>query len=449
MNAPDMQRVRMSLPYYKSFGWEPVVVCVDEKFVAGYRDDLLLETVPDDIEVHKVKAWPLEVTTKFGLGSLSLRSYYSFKKKGTELLQQKKFDLVFFSTSLFHVCALGRYWKEKFGVPFLVDMQDPWRTDFYLNKPATQRPPKFKIAYAINKKMEAYTMPFADGIISVSQSYIDTLKARYSQLKDTPALLLPFGNAEKDFRMVKEKNIGPQIINRENGKINVVYVGALNKFFFPLIEAFFHAFIEEATNKELYHFYFIGSNYAVGSTDKMVEKLAERLNIKHLVTEIPDRISYFSAISTLLKSDIIFISGSIDPQYNPSKVYNNLFTGKPIFAVLNSNNHVKKILDEANAGIVVGVSETDDLATMTDRIRLKIPEFEQLHCRETRTDFSDLKKYNAETMVRKQVGFFDQILHNGFSQSNNTYRTFSASKAFAIGIHGVEQLFALLLLTQL
>src|SRR5689334_25339815 len=129
-----MQRVRMSLPYYKEMGWEPVVLCVDESFVSGFRDELLNETIPSDVEVHKTKAWPEKLTRKFGMGSLSLRSYYHFKKKGTELLQARKFDLVFFSTSQFYICALGRYWQKKFGVPFIVDMQDPWRNDFYLGQ---------------------------------------------------------------------------------------------------------------------------------------------------------------------------------------------------------------------------------------------------------------------------------------------------------------------------
>lgn len=71
VNAPDMQRVRMSLPYYKALGWEPVVLCVDDRFVSGYKDDLLNETIPGDVEVHKIKAWPENLTRRIGIGSLS------------------------------------------------------------------------------------------------------------------------------------------------------------------------------------------------------------------------------------------------------------------------------------------------------------------------------------------------------------------------------------------
>lgn len=171
-----MQRVRMSLPYFRQNGWEPTVMAVDEQYTSGFRDDLLLETFPADIEVIKVAAYSEKITRKVGLGSLSLRSLVHFKKAGNQLLKSRKYDLVFFSTSMHHVCALGKYWKKKFGVPFIVDMQDPWRNDYRIGKKQGNSL-KFKIAYNINKYMEAYTMPYADGIISVSRAYIDTLKS--------------------------------------------------------------------------------------------------------------------------------------------------------------------------------------------------------------------------------------------------------------------------------
>ena len=91
-----MQRIRISMPYYRGLGWEPVVLCVDERMIDGYVDELLSETVPPDIDVHRVGAWPEKYTRKLGVGRLGFRSYYHIKKKGTELLKSQKFDLIFF-----------------------------------------------------------------------------------------------------------------------------------------------------------------------------------------------------------------------------------------------------------------------------------------------------------------------------------------------------------------
>jgi hypothetical protein len=58
VNAPDHQRVRMSLPYLGEFGWEAHVLAVDPRYVEGFRDPGLLQTVPDDVPVTRVpSAW--------------------------------------------------------------------------------------------------------------------------------------------------------------------------------------------------------------------------------------------------------------------------------------------------------------------------------------------------------------------------------------------------------
>lgn len=405
-----MQRVRMSLPYYKEMGWEAEVICVDEQFTEGFRDELLNETIPGDIPVHKVKAWPVNITRKLGLGSLSLRSYYQFKKKGTVLLKQKKFDLVFFSTAMFHVCALGKYWKKKFAVPFIVDMQDPWRNDFYLDKPASERPPKFFVAYTINKWMEAYTMPGADGLMSVSQGYINELRKRYPELIQKPAAVIPFGSSEKDYELVKKKNIAPEIIQQREGKLNVVYVGAVTKFFLPLLGAFFKAFHQSGIDKKKYHFYFIGTNYAAGTQEKPVEQLAAGCGMEGHVTEVPNRISYFSALATLIHSDILFIPGSTDADYNASKVYNNILSGRPIFSIFHERSLVKKVVEESNAGIVVAVNETDDQQSLVQKIAGRLPDFERLPVAEWKINQKITDQFSSKTMTAKQVELFNRIV---------------------------------------
>ena len=405
-----MQRVRMSLPYYKEMGWEAEVITVDEKFIEGFRDELLNETIPGGIIIHKIKAWPVKFTRKLGLGSLSMRSYFHFKKKGTQLLKNKKFDLIFFSTTMFHVCALGRYWKEKFGVPFIIDLQDPWRNDFYLDKPRSDRPPKFWMAYTIHKYMEAYTMPYADGVMAVSQGYIDSVKRRYPLLKKAPAVVIPFGCSVNDFELVKSKGISPEIITRHANKIKVVYMGAVTKYFLPIIKAFFTAFNNTVLDKEQYHFFFIGTNYTSGTTYNLVEELANEMNMQQLVTEVPRRISYFSAIATLLHSDILFIPGSMDMDYNASKVYNNILTQRPIFSVFNERSLVKEIIEKAEAGIVVAVEGNETEKELTALITQNMNSFQSLHARSMKLDMKYFDQFTAKNKTKEQVAFFNEVI---------------------------------------
>lgn len=405
-----MQRVRMSLPYYKEMGWEVEVITVEEKCIEGFRDELLSETVPGDIRVHRVKAWPVSFTRKLGLSSLSIRSYFHFKRKGSQLLKRKKFDLVFFSTTMFHVCALGRYWKEKFGVPFIIDLQDPWRNDFYLNKPKSERPPKFWLAYNIHKCLEAYAMPSVNGIIAVSHAYIDSVKKRYPVLKNVPSVVIPFGCSIKDFELVKRKKLLPEIIKKNSSSINVVYIGAVTKNFLPIIKAFFTAFKKMIKQRDHYHFYFIGTNYTSGIHYKPVEELAAEMNIKHLVTEVPDRIPYFAAIATMMESDILFIPGSMDIDYNASKVYNNILALKPIFSIFNIKSLVKDVIEKAKAGIVVGVEGNETAPELSKLIEAKMPFFESLHEKPVSLDMNMFDQFTAKNKTLEQVDFFNEVI---------------------------------------
>lgn len=408
INAPDMQRVRMSLPYFRQYGWEPTVMTVDEQYANGFRDELLLETIPTDIEVIKVGAYPEHRTRKLGLGSLSLRSLPHFRKAGDELLKSGKYDLVFFSTSMHHVMSLGKRWKKKFGVPFIVDMQDPWRNDFRIGKAKQVSALKFWIAYSINKYMEAYTMPAVDGIITVSQAYIDVLKERYPSIKNVPAKVITFGASTIDFDLVTRRQLSPAVVDTHNGKINVLYMGAVTPFFIPLIRLFFEALLEHKEPLNKYHFYFIGTSYVQNSRTTMVADLAKELGIGDYVTEVPDRTPYLNALATLRAADILFIPGSIDKGYNASKVYNNILSGTPIFSIFHENSTVIPAIQQAGAGVVHSFRNMDDPAGMKKDIYKKWTALVQNRDKyPTATGEYD---FTAEKKTAEICAFFEDVL---------------------------------------
>ncbi|MBC7913703.1 MAG: hypothetical protein H7Y07_06230, partial [Pyrinomonadaceae bacterium] len=140
-NAADMQRIRMSLPYFKDFGWDAEVVSIDPKHSDKVKDDYLLESIPDDIPVHMVQAFSKKWTSKFGLGSIALRSLWFYRQKVNGLLKQKQYDLIYFSTTQFPVCILGAYWKNRFGIPYVIDLQDPWHSLLRLRSPLMRQLP--------------------------------------------------------------------------------------------------------------------------------------------------------------------------------------------------------------------------------------------------------------------------------------------------------------------
>ena len=125
VNTPDMHRVRMSLPYFGDFGWEPRVLTVDPALTERILDPHLLETVPKEVPVHRTKAFNPSWTRKLGVSAIGLRAFPFLYREGARIIREHRPDLVYFSTTAFPVLVLGRLWKRRFGVPFVIDLQDP------------------------------------------------------------------------------------------------------------------------------------------------------------------------------------------------------------------------------------------------------------------------------------------------------------------------------------
>lgn len=420
VNAADMHRVRQCLPYLKENGWEAEVIAVDPAYIESYsKDELLSKTFPPDTKVHYITAWDVNFTRKVGLGSLSMRSFFHYRRKGNELLKTGKFDLVFFSTTAFHVMALGPYWKRKFKVPFVMDMQDPWRNDFYLSKPKSERPPKFIIAYTIDKILEARTIPFADAIVSVSKTYCETFENRYKNFDASKCAVIPFGGVPEDFRVMEQQQVSVQKIQLRSDQLNIVYIGRGGYDMKFALQLFFKAIRKGLReNAELFkqiHCWFIGTSYAKeGDGIKTIEPLAKEEKLDGFVTEITDRIPYFETLALLKKADILFVPGSTDTGYTASKIYPYILAGKPLLACFHKTSSVVEVLHQTKAGEVITFDqETDSPDTLVTEIYKKLNYLLLNKNNPVQYDQSGFQPYTAEAMTIKLTDIFNEVIFRG------------------------------------
>ncbi len=352
-----MQRIRMSLPYFAHYGWDVEVVTVDEKYADLAKDDLLMQSIPTTLKIHKVEALNKSWTSKIGLGSIALRALWYYRKKVNQLLKDGNFDLVYFSTTQFPVCILGAYWKAKFKVPYVIDMQDPWHTDYYEDKPKHQRPQKYWLSYHLNKFLEPIAMSKVDGLISVSDSYILDIKNRYPEIKNIPAAIITFGAFELDMKIAADNQSNFSALLNPAFK-NIVYVGRggadMHKAITPLFKALSKGLTNEPQLFSNLKIYFMGTSYAPnGQGEPTIIPLAKQYNIEDNIVEITDRISYYHTLNTLLKADALFIPGSDDPAYTASKIYPYLLTRKPLLAIFNQQSSAYSILKNCSQNSVI------------------------------------------------------------------------------------------------
>lgn len=410
-NAADMQRVRMSLPYFAQFGWDAEVVTVAPEYSDMPKDELLLQSIPGDIPIHEVKAVNKSLTAKFGLGSIALRSLRSYRQKVNRLLSQKHFDLVYFSTTQFPVCILGAYWKRKFNVPYVIDMQDPWHSDYYRDKPKNQRPPKYWFSYRLNKYLEPKAMRHADGLISVSESYITTLKTRYPGIKNIPAKTITFGAFEPDMLIAENnKDAFEPLLNK--AFVNIVYIGRggtdMHKAIRPLFKTLKDGLEAEHELFSKVKLYFIGTSYApAGLGQPTILPLAREFGIEKQVVEFTDRVSYYHTLTTLQQADALFIPGSDDPKYTASKIYPYLLTQKPLLAIFNPQSSAISILKEYGAKYVYSY-ESDHEAGISNFLK-QVVNGTLSH---TEYNAAAIAKYAAENMAEAQCLLFDMVLNS-------------------------------------
>jgi hypothetical protein len=406
-----MQRVRMSLPYFEQYGWEAEVVTVDAAYSDMQKDELLAETIPGNIKIHYVKAFKKGYTSRFGFGNIAFRSYTFYKKKVNELLKDKKFDLIYFSTTQFAVCVLGAYWKKRFGIPYVIDMQDPWHSDYYRDKPRNQQPPKYWLSYRINKYLEPIALKKADGLISVSEQYITDLKKRYPQIKDAPSATITFGSFNPDLGIaIKNEDKFARLL--QPGFKNLVYIGRGGLDMLSAITPLFNAIkLGLTTNPQLFNqlkVYFIGTSYAPkGQGIPTILPLAAQLGVDGTVIEITDRISYYQALATLQQADALFIPGSDDPNYTASKIYPYLMVQKPLLAIFNSASPAMQVLNDYNAPNAYTYDNTDGLENrIIDFLKQMIEHKQDQPVYNT----TGIEKYSAQNLTRQQCDLFNQVL---------------------------------------
>lgn len=366
INAPDLQRVRMSLPYYRQFGWEPVVLAVHPDDVAGTREPELEQTYPADIRIVRCRALPLRWTRWLGLGNLGLRAWWALRREGNALLHAEHFDLVFFATTQFITFTLGPGWRRRFGTPYVIDLQDPWRTDYYerLGAPSPPGGRKYFLARLLAALLEGRVYRLAAGFVSVSEHYLAALAKRYPWFQTKPQATIRFGVSQADFEQVRRRPPSGAKLAGHPGQVHLLYTGAAGPIMPRALDFLFEGFARyrsarpERAARFLFHF--VGTSYVPpGHGKPVVLPVAREHGLADFVDEVPHRVGYLESLEYLMEADGLMLLGSSDLAYSPSKLYPYYLSGKPILAVVFAQSQLEGLLNDLACSWLVSLAEPD------------------------------------------------------------------------------------------
>jgi hypothetical protein len=416
VNAPDYNRIRTALAYFKDNGYEPTVLCVAHKFIDREKDPDLLSSVPEYVEIEQVDILDQRYTRFFGVRGLAWRCIWPLFARGTALLKAQKFDLIYFSSTVFITFPLGRLWKRRFQTPFVVDYQDPWQNDFYKRTNTTPPGGKLRFAFArfIAFLLEPFSLRAADGITAVSQNYLDSLLTRYPFLNKAQTLFLPFGASTRDFELldkIKKKN---PCFNSSDGRRHWCYVGRGGTDMHYPLRALFQAIAEDRTttpdNWANIQLHFIGTQYAsTNSESKEIASLAADCGIADIVSERTARVSHFEYLQILRECELFILPGSTDSAYFPSKTFQTLLAQKPVLALLHRDGPSYAALERLQAPYLLGFHPDTAISEFVSNILHLLPSLHSGNPLEIITT-DHLEEFTAERATKALCQFFDQVL---------------------------------------
>lgn len=420
-NAPDLHRARLSLPYYERNGWKPSVLGVHADDVPLAREPALLETVPGDIAVRRCRAWPLRWTRRLGLGSLGWRALGPLWQTGRRWLLHEPFDLVFVTTAQFPCIAAARLWREQLGVPYVVDVQDPWVTDAY-ERPGAPPPPggwKYQAARLSAAALEGACYGGAAGLIAVSPQYLDDLRQRHPDLRPVPSNVIPFGASPRDDSRAESQGPAPDPLVTDDDSVRLLYTGTAGPILNFRLDALFGGLrrLGEHAPEPLppLCLHFVGTG--VSPQGAGILERARRQGVEARVRERADRLGLLDSLRWQRHADALLLIGSDDPAYVPSKLFNYALSGRPIFAVVSPQSRLAELLRALPQAQVVPVEPRERLAAASARIAPALADLVQKLAGQGRRALQPHtppgglpSAWHAEILTRQQCALFDQAL---------------------------------------
>ena len=430
-NLAAVHRSRLFAQHLSAFGWNPIILTVHEDFYEESLDWNLHKLIPAHQRIEKVSAF--KVGKPRLVGDIGLRAYFQLRRRALELIKAEKIDFVYIPIPSFYMALLGPYLFRRTGIPYGIDYIDPWVHQFPGSNKLFSR---HWFSTQLAKFLEPIAVKHAALITGVSEGYYKPVIDRNPHLKSLVlTAAMPYGGEETDHDFIRAKgkesssplqpsagNLRPSTTSIPS-TIKFIYAGAMLPKAYKPLEEIFKA-IQELQPSSLglptsgwlasstlqppqpFQLHFIGT---LGT----IKPIAEKHGLYGTtVIEHPDRIPYLDVLTQLEAADAVFILGSTEPHYTPSKVYQGVLSGKPILAVLHEQSTAVNVLRVSNAGIVITMKGEEDLDTLSARFLEGLLEFENF--RKTfdpnKINRAAFEQYSAKAVTAQLVEKLDEIV---------------------------------------
>jgi hypothetical protein len=407
-NLTAVHRTRLFAQHLPYFGWHPIILTVHENYYEESLDWNLYKLIPKVQHIEKVNAY--RITSPRLIGDIGLRSFFQLRKRALQLIKAEKIDFIYIPIPSFYVSLIGPYLFKKTGVKYGIDYIDPWVHNFPGSEYIFSR---HWLSSKIAKFLEPIALKNASLITGVSEGYYNpALERNYYRLKHVVTSAIPYGGEETDHSMVKELDLQPYLF-KKTSKQQIVYAGAMLPKAYGPLEAIFKSIAINKSSFEQVEFHFIGTGKTANDKKGFnIMHLAEKYGLwQSVVFEYPQRIPYLDVLTHLEAADGVFVLGSTEPHYTPSKIYQAVLSGKPILAVLHEKSTAVQVLRQSNAGYVCSFGGITDLEILSKNWKSNWQSFcvFSTNFRTSEIETKHFSKYSARSVTAILANLLDKI----------------------------------------
>ncbi|RYD76632.1 MAG: hypothetical protein EOP53_14360 [Sphingobacteriales bacterium] len=410
-NLAGVHRPRLFAQHLPSFGWNPTILTVHQDYYEEAPDWNLVKLLPKDLQIEKVSAF--KVTKPRLVGDIGIRAFYQLYKKAKQLIKMEGFDFLYVPIPSFYGALLGRWLHSSTGIQYGIDYIDPW-VHFFPG--SDQLFSRHWFTTKLAALLEPVAVKKAALITGVAAGYYEPVLERNPHL-NTQAVVgaMPYGGEKADHELLKKLNIQPYLFTK-NGKIQLVYAGAMMPKSFEPLEAIFKSIKANPSLFSNIEFHFIGTGKLANDAESYtIKPMGERYGLwQSIVFEYPKRIPYLDVLVHLNMADAVFILGSTEPHYTPSKTYQGVLSEKPLLAILHEHSTAVDVVRSSGAGLVLafdgetGIQQIEqDFSGLFNDFLLFAAAFEP---RQVRQEI--FETYSAKNVTGKLAALLDRAIQN-------------------------------------